>query len=246
MPQALRSSDEPGPVRTAASLVPVLACVPHETRDVAWQDGLDLLATIAGMKPVCLIGRGFVDPAWHAALRRVAHDAGLPVLDAAPWFPAAEPGVLPDWYATASARRHAARVTYICRDDAMRERAAALSARGRIAAADEAELLGYPLCCVLQRHERALGFERLVAAMIERLARGDRPHMERLAVAGVEPLPATEEEWQRYARLTSIHPSSGTSFTPCDACALDSASAAAQLGHRYHRLAAAAGYPSRA
>ena len=246
MSHVLRSVTAPDPLQTAAAaLVPALSCVPHETRDVAWQDGLDLLATIAGMKPVCLIGRGFADPAWHAALRRVADDTGLPALEAAPWFPAAEPGFLPDWYAAASARRNAAPVIYICRDDTTRERAAALSAEGRIAAADEAALLGYPLCCVAQHHERALGFERLAAAMLERLAGGDRARMERLAEAGVEPLPATDAEWQQYARLMAIHPSSGTSVNPCDACAADPASAAARLAQRYHRLAVAAGYPPR-
>ena len=246
MPYASRSATDHGPLQAAAAaLAPVLSGLPRSARGAGWQDGLDLLATIAGLKPVCLVGRGFADAAWGAALHRVAAEAGLPVLEAAPWFPSAEPGFLPDWYVAAAARRRASPVTYLCRDAATRDSAAVLSAQGRVAPADEAALLGYPLCCVEQHHRRALEFERLVAEMIERLAHGDRAHMARLAEAGVEPLPATEEEWQRHESLAAVHPSRGTSVNPCDACAADPASAATQLAHRYARLAATAGYPPR-
>jgi hypothetical protein len=209
MPQALRSPTEHGPrsllQMAAAALAPALSGMARETREVAWQDGLDLLATIAGLKPVCLIGRGFADAERSAVLRRVAGDAALPVLEAAPWFAEAEPGFFPD----------------------------------------EAALLGYPLCCVAQHHYRALAFERLAIEMLERLAQGDRGRVARLIEAGVEPLPATEEEWRRFESLTAIHPSPSTSVNPCDACTADPASAAAALSRRYDRLAAAAGYPPR-
>jgi hypothetical protein len=231
--------------RAAATLAAALSDTARATRDIAWQDGLDLLATIAGLKPLCRIGHGFAEPGWSEALRRVAAESALPVLEAAPWFPAAEPGVLPDWYVAAAARRRAAPVIYICGDEATRQRAAALSSRGRVAVADEAALLGYPPCCVAQHHRRALAFERLVSEMIERVAHGDRGHRTRLVEAGIEPLPATDDEWRRHASLTAINPSPGTSVNMCDACAADPASEAASLSRRYRHLAAAVFYPPR-
>lgn len=217
----------------------------RETRDTAWQDGLDLLATIAGLKPLCLIGRGFAEPQWSAALRRVVATAALPMLEAAPWFPEAEPGFFPDWYVAAAARRSAAPVLYICGDEATRQRAAALSSRRRVAAAAEAALLGYPICCVVQHHRRALAFERLVIDMIARVAQGDAARMARLVEAGIEPLPATQEEWRRHESITAITPSHCTAVNMCDACTADPKSVAASLSRRYEWLAAAAFYPSR-
>jgi hypothetical protein len=249
MHQAFQSSfalDPANPLLAAgAVLSAALAGVARETRHVAWQDGLDLLATIGGLKPVCLVARGFADPAWSAALRAVASEAGLCALEAAPWFPAAEAGLLPDWYLTAAARRRAAPVTYLCRDDETRQRIVALSTQGRVTAADEAALLGYPPCCVAQHHRQALGFEQLVIAMIARVARADEAHMSRLVAARIEPLPATDDEWRRYEYLTAIRPSPGTSVNMCDACAADAASPAAILSQRYASLAAHAGYAPR-
>jgi len=244
IPHALRSDTLPRPERVAAAaLSRALAGVAPAQRDAARQEGLDLVATIAGLKPLCLAGRGVADVDWHAALRRVAAEAGLCLLEAAPWFPADPSGTLPDWYVAATARRGAATVAYLCRDDAVRRRAAALSAEGRVAAADEAALLGYPVCCVAQHHRRALAFERLRIELLERIAQGDRERMARLVAAGIEPLPTSEADWRRQARLTAIAPAPATSVNMCDACATDPESAAARLSRRYRALAAAAAYP---
>ncbi len=247
MPHALRIPTAHGSCalsEAAAALAPVLSGMVREARAFAWQDGLDLLATIAGLKPLCLVGRGFHERGWTAALLHVAVTASLSVLEAAPWFPEAEPDFFPDWYVAASARRSAAPVTYICRDDATRLRAASLSSRGRVSDADEAAMLGYPLCCVAQHHQRTLAFERIVIEMVQRVTQGDRERMARLVEAGTEPLPATQEEWQRHANFTAITPSPSTSVNMCDACAADRMSPAASLSRRYADLAAASGYPT--
>jgi hypothetical protein len=230
----------------AAALAAAGALTPAAMRETSWQDGLDLLAVIAGLKPLCLIGRGLAAPAWRAALTEIAAASGLALLDGATWDPWAAPGLLPDWYLAATARRRAAReVLYICADAAIGERAAALCAQGRVAAADEAALLGYPPCCVAQHHRHALDLECLIAAGTERIAQGDRGRMAHLVEAGVEPMPATEAEWQRRADLTAIAPASDTSVNMCGACAGDRGSAAALLTRRYRALAAAALYPQR-
>jgi hypothetical protein len=222
-----------------------LAGVADETRQAAWQDGLDLLATLAGLKPLCLIGRGFVDPAWHTSLCRVAAAFGIDALEAVHLLPAAAPGFFPAWYVAAAARRRVAPATYLCRDDAMRGRAAALASQQRVASEDEAALLGYPPCCVAQHHRQALAFETLVFDMTARLAQGDAEKMARLVEAGVEPLFATADEWRRYERVTVVRPAPYTSVNMCDACAADPASPAAVLSRRYQQLAADVGYAPR-
>jgi hypothetical protein len=203
------------------------------TRAPPWavtQDGRDLLALFAGIKPVCLLGRG---EAASASLLRVAADAALPMVEGAPLAPAGE---LPDWYLAAWARRRQPAVIYVCRDDATAQRAA-LAAQGRVSAADEAALLGYPLCCVAQHHRQALALERLIAAMTERMAEGDQARMARLIATGAEPLPSTAAEWACYERLTAIAPAPFTSVNMCDACVAAADSPARRLSRRYRALA---------
>jgi hypothetical protein len=208
----------------------------------AWQDGLDLLAVVAGMKPVCLVGRGNGDEAWCAALRTAADGAALTTIEAAPWEPT---GDLPEWYREATSRRRARRkVLYFCRDGAIAERVAALSARGRVSVDAETWLLGYPRCCVEQHHRRALAYERLLAQRTERLCRGDPARMMRLVEARVEPMPATRAEWDEVVRLTRIALAPGTSVNMCEACASDPMSPAMRLAEAYAKLAQRLRYPA--
>jgi hypothetical protein len=197
----------------------------------ATQDGRDLLALLAGIKPVCLLGRG---AAASASLLRVAATAALPTVEGAPLAPA---GDLPDWYLAAYLRRRQPAAIYVCRDAATARLAASLAARGRVSAADEAALLGYPLCCVEQHHRQALALERFIADKTERAAQGDRARMARLIAAGAEPLPSSAAEWAFYERITAIAPASFTSVNMCDACAAVGDSPARRLSRRYRALA---------
>lgn len=228
----------------AASLVAALARLPRAARATAWQDGLDLLALAAGLKPVCLVGRGLAEAGWMADMRRIAALNDLPAVDAAPWQPLPGPGCLPAWYLDGTARRRAAPpVLYICRDATAACDVVALSARGRVAAAAEAALLGYPPCCVAQHHRQALGLERLIAELVLRRAAGDAGRAAQLVAAGVAPLPASPDEWRRWQALTAIAPAPSTSVNMCDACAADPDGPAAALARRYDALAVAAAYP---
>jgi len=201
----------------------------------ARQDGLDLLAVVAGLKPVCLVGRGVGDDAWCATLRAAANGEGLITVEATPWEPE---GDLPGWYREATARRRARRnCLYFCRNEGIAVQVKVLSARGRVSADAEAWLLGYPRCCVAQHHERTLAYEHLLAQRTERLSRGDQARMIRLVETGVEPIPATRAEWDEVVALTLIAPARGTSVNMCDECARDPASPAMRLAADYARLA---------
>ncbi|HUB94388.1 MAG TPA: hypothetical protein VL993_00635 [Stellaceae bacterium] len=213
---------------------------PHIGYEQAWQDGLDLIAVFAGLKPVCLVGRGGGDEAWCETLRGVAVAADIDIVEAGPWEPE---GDLPAWYLDATVRRRAKRkILYFCRDEAVAKRVRTASAQGRISVDTEAALLGYPRCCVAQHHERTLTYERLLARRTERIAKDDPARMTRLIEAGVEPIPETHAEWEEVRALTRITQAEGTSVNMCDACAADPASPAMKLVEAYATLARRARY----
>jgi hypothetical protein len=231
--------------RVSAALAAALASVSGDMRATAWQDGLDVLAVMAALKPVCIIGRGARDEDWIAAVRAIAARAALPAGDAAAWDPEAADGALPRWYIEATALRRARRpVLYIGCDDAAMGRVAVLSAKGRVGIAEEAALLGYPPCCVAQHHSQALALERLAAELTERLAKGDAGRMARMIEAGAAPLPSAPADWKRYAAASAMAPAAGTSIAMCAACAADLTSPAQALSRRYQALAMLAHYSS--
>jgi hypothetical protein len=245
-PRAHEPRDHGGKLRrVSAALQSALAGIGGDMRAAAGQDGLDLLAVMATLKPVCVIGRGARDEDWTAALRAIAARAALPAIDAAAWDPEAADGDLPRWYIEATALRRARRpVLYIGCDDAAVRRVAALSAKGRVGVAEEAALLGYPQCCVARHHARTIALERLAAELTERVAKGDAERMSRMIEAGAAPLPSAPADWQRYAEAAALAPAAGTSIAMCDACAADPDRPAQYLSRRYRALAVLARYDS--
>ena len=229
----------------ATELTAALVRVPQEWHAAAWQDGLDLIAVLDGLKPICVAGRGVTNEAWSAALRIVALRGGLTALDDAAWDAEDSAGSLSPWYIAASERRRRRRpLFYLGRDAAVRT-AAALSARGRIAPAEEAEVLGYPPCCVAAHHRRMLALEHLAAELAARSAGGDERRMARMIETGAAPLPQTSEDWRRYRLATDCQFAPFTSVAMCDACSASDASPAHSLSRRYRALAQRAGYAER-
>jgi hypothetical protein len=225
----------------AAALTAALARVPDALRAAAWQDGLDLIAAQAGLKPLCVIGGG--DETWTEALRAIAARAGLFTFDAAPWEPEDAAALLPRWYAAASERRRARTILFhACRDETARAAAAMLSAKGRVAPAEEAALLGYPICCVAAHHRRTLALEQLVAELAERIAQGDPARMARMIETGAAPLPRTAQDWRRYEAATARNFAPFTAVAMCEACAADRDSPAQALSRLYQALAVRARY----
>jgi len=186
------------------------------------QDGLDLLAVAAGLKPLCLTGRGAEDPGWSRLWNGPVFSG--PIWEAEGDFPA--------WYLAATARRRAKyRVTYLCGDSGVRKAAEALCCLGRVSVEAEAALLGYPACCVAHHHAQTQAIETQIAERASRLASGDETRMVRLIETGTLAIAPP-----------AIRPAPFTSINMCDACALSDESPAALTSHRYRALASAAGY----
>jgi hypothetical protein len=200
------------------------------------QESLDFLATVAGLKPVCLLGRGFGDAARVAAMCKLARDIGLRVVDG-PYWNTAPPGQdFPTWYAD-HCRDELAGLTarYICAGPAVAAEVRRACDAGGPAVADEARLLGYPECCVAAHYRRTWAFHRATLAMLRRTAAGDEGGMHRLLAAAAPLYPETAAE--RAGLDAAITPCPFTSFNMCVACCADGGGPAAAISLEYARLA---------
>ncbi|HUK59902.1 MAG TPA: hypothetical protein VLV50_11795 [Stellaceae bacterium] len=205
--------------------------IPRARSGEDWQEGLDLLAMAAGLKPVAMFGRGGAVEPWRALAREFA----LPMIETAPWEPAALGGSLPRWYLDATATRRARqRILVVARPRDALARAEALVAQGRVEAAAEAGLLGFPPCCVAAHHAAALAYEREIAERITRANPGDEARMARLVEAGAVP----------YVEPPAISPSRWTSVNLCDTCVASDDSPARRLEQAYRALATRLAYPA--
>lgn len=203
------------------------------------QEMLDMLAMQAGLKPVFLLGRGLDDPSWIAGVLAVARELGLRIVEGPYWDATPFGSELPAWYVQ---RTQTALVPYrgwyVC-DDAAAEHAvqAIGAADGRLTIAEEAELLGYPICCVAAHYERALAFHRATFSILARHGDGDAGRMAALFdLAGR--LPAqTRSEHADLEAAAAIVPAPYGSWNMCLACATDGDGPSARLARRYASLA---------
>lgn len=238
-----RTTHDPALRDAAVRLTRAAAQVRSPLDVAAGQDGLDLLAVAAGLKPVCLLGRGDVDAGWLETARTIAVDLGLAAHDGVGWLPEAPVDALPTWYRDATAAHLArAAVVYLYADPRHGVRIAAMAPGARVAAEDEAALLGYPPCCVAQDHAQTLALEQLTIAMLARFAGEDVERLKRLVAAGVTPTPRDADEWRRFQNVTAIDPEPFTSINRCVDCARDPDSPARRLGRAYRALANELGY----
>lgn len=220
----------------AAKTVPLdalAAALPHARDGDEWQNGLDFLAAAAGLKPVAMFGRGGEIEPWRA----LAHKFALPMIEAAPWDATPPENFLPPWYLdAASARRARHKILLVARDREILARAAELAAKGRVSADEEAEILGYPQCCVVEHHAAALALERQTAYLLAHAHPGDEARIYFLVASGATP----------YVPPPPIAPSRWTSVNLCRACASSGTSPARGLEQAYRALALRLNYPARA
>src|SRR5260221_4449380 len=114
----------------------------------------------AGIKPVCLIGRGFDDQEWIKAAVRISHDMGFRVVEGAQWYADPLHAEAPEWYSEATwPKPEEGPVFYISRSTSTEADVRRCCEHG-ISIEQEAALLGYPVCCVREHYNRTRMVDR--------------------------------------------------------------------------------------
>lgn len=203
------------------------------------QEMLDLLATMAGFKPVFLHGRGLYDPAWMDGVVEVARGLGLRVIQGPCWNSLPPGEAYPAWYVDCvEAEMAPHRPYYICRSMAALEAVqAACDAGGRLSIAEEARLLGYPECCVAAHHAQAAIFHRLVVKWVTEDAEGDEAKMRALYGTEIDLAPRNEAERLLLDEAYDIVPCPFGSWNACPSCQTDEDSPSLFLSADYEALA---------
>lgn len=201
----------------------------------AWQDGLDLLGTLARVKPACLL---YADCAWAQPVAGLARSLGLERLEFATQYPAGFSEALPAWYLEALDGRS----VLLLPQDRLGGALAATASRF-IAPGAQARLLGYPECCVRAHQEQSLAFAKLWVELAQRLAGGDETRLSELARSGWLPSPKDEGERSRILDALAVDLEPMTSINRCPACRAGGAkSAAAREGGALRAVAESSGY----
>ncbi len=209
-------------------------------RATAAQEAIDFVAMLAGIKPVYVTGRGFDHDGWRAAVLELAASNRLYVVPGPYWEAVRPSSDLPGWFVEAGRKGlDERRAHYIAKGRATADELKALAGGGRPDIAQEARLLGFPLCCVEAHYRAAAAFEGATYELLSRRAGGDEEEMKRLA-EGPEPLrPESEEERVLLSTAVSVRPARYTSLNMCETCAADPGSPGVRLSATYGALAEA-------
>ena len=205
------------------------------------QEMLDLLAVLAGLKPVFLLGRGLDDPRWVDGVLSRARAARLHPIEGPFWDATPFGDAVPAWYAENTLATLAGmRAWYVCRAPAA-ERAIrrVCDEGGRPTIAEEAALLGYPECCVAGHYRRALAYHRAILSVLGRRVGGDEARIQSLLRESDRIEPETEAEKAAFARAAAVVPAPFGSWNMCDACIASAGSPSGRLSIRYRALAEA-------
>ncbi len=217
--------------------------LPCHAREHVAQEALDLVAVVAGLKPVAWLGCGTDDADWLPGVERVLAEFDVSVTPGTGWIVATEIDGLPDWYVEPMMRTHrASRTLLVHRCDAVPEMPVMSDDDVSWATAEqEARWLGYPVCCVQDHHRRRRRFHRLTIDLIRHFAGPEEADMRRFAASEVVLRPNTAGEISQWREATRCVPAPYTSVNMCLDCEMDTASPARQLSQSYGRLADDAG-----
>ncbi len=214
---------------------------PAVDRDEMAQEMLDLLAVLAGLKPVFLLGRGLDEPAWVEGVLNLVRDLRLQAIEGPFWDATPFGDSVPVWYADGTrAVLGRMRAWYVCKAPAAAQAVSRIcEAGGHPTIAEEAALLGYPECCVAAHYRRALAYHRAVFSILTRRAEGDRDRMHELLHEAESLAPETEAEKAAFERAMAVVPAPFGSWNMCEGCAASADSPSARLSRRYFALAEA-------
>jgi hypothetical protein len=223
------------PARAAPLVSALQTAAAEEDFASAWQDGLDLLGTLAGVKPACLL---YANCSWAEPMAGFARNLGLERLDFATQYPSRFSEALPAWYVETLEGR-----SVLLLPRARLADARAATASPFIAPSTEARLLGYPECCVVAHQEQSLAFANLWVELARRFAGSDETRLGELARSGWLPSPRDEGERSRILDALAADLEPMTSINRCPACRAGGAqSAAAREGDALRAVAESSGY----
>ena len=189
---------------------------------------------------MALLITGVGNTPWIEGLQSVASRLGLLAAGGRRWRVSEEFQGLPSWYIeSVGSSAGSAATRSICRDPKTAVAVRKACEADRISATEEAELLGYPVCCVEAHYLRSRRYHQAAVEMIERLGAGDEAKMRRLASSGVSLQPATTGERDGLAAAFDFKLSPFTSVNMCAHCAGDAAGPAQSLSAEYRKLALA-------
>lgn len=202
------------------------------------QETLDFLAMAAGLKPVCLLGRGAGTPEWVTRAADLSRARRFYAVEG-PFWDATPYGHVPGWYRDHSVAQIAPLTAlYICSTrERAKEIAAVSQAGGRLSMSVEADLLGYPHCCVVAHYDRAVHYHRAILSILRRLARGQEGRMQELLRGGAALAPKTTDEIADMEAAFEILPAPYGSWNQCRYCAGNVESPSAALSNEYRALA---------
>jgi hypothetical protein len=199
---------------------------------LAPQEMLDFLAAAARIKPVYLLGRGFDDKNWIEGVLNCAARLDIRTVRGAPWTYKPAQDIKAWYYDAQSSSEQCSDVYYVTKSEATARTVSVLNSKG-VPAEIQAELLGYPLCCVSQHYQKQSAYDRLFYMLLERHSQGDLDEAKRLISEDVQMTPQTAEELaiaEQVARSPVFAPF--TSFTMCDRCIAQGTESPATIASR--------------
>ena len=203
------------------------------------QEMLEFLAVVAGLKPVFLLGRGFDDPSWIAGVSRVGSTMKLYVILGSKWDAEPQHLGLPDWYSEVASRNSLKEkpVVYICKLRAVAQQVIAICESNIITMRQEADLLGYPICCVQHHYIVRRAMNAAFSKMLQRYAKGNTDEMKNIVRNDIQMIAETPDELSDIRLATEIHPAPFTGFNMCPYCASNADSAGMRISGRYASFA---------
>lgn len=183
------------------------------------QERLEILAVNMGIKPVAVLRAGNSDGCDRKDLEKLIQTFSLYVCAGPRWLAPWDLESLPAWYRTGwSMRDEGPDLLYVSRERSLAQMLCGLGRNREHSISGEAELLGYPLCCVEDYHRKVRELHQMNARQIFDYCQGDREKMQRWVRTGVELKPRGEPELAGFLSLVKSHFAPYTSIAMCRDC----------------------------